>query len=562
MNALPQHLKKYIVEQDYTKYTSLDQAVWRYVLRQLKHFLSEHAYKSYLNGLEQTGIEIDCIPKISDISARLEKLGWQALPVSGFIPPAAFMELQSLSILPIASDMRSIDHLMYTPAPDIVHEAAGHAPFLADEEYANYLKQYAQVAKKAIISREDYELYQAIRELSDIKENPNSTEDEILASEEKLKSVSEAMTFVSEGAELSRMNWWTAEYGLIGNITEPKIYGAGLLSSVGESQWCLSEKVKKFPLTLDCIKQSYDITEPQPQLFVAKDFKHLSKVLEELSMTMAYRLGGQKALEKAVKAESVNTVEFENRIQISGLLKKYLLTNAGQIAYLQFSGPTQICYNDVELEGHDKNYHLHGYGTPVGAIKNIQLSELKVGVQIELQYESGVHISGTLSKVLKISDKAQILSFENATCKFETEVLFQPEWGTYDIVAANEVSSVFGGPADRAAYGAVDDFMASRVTQPTYSPTQLRLFANYSKTRQLRDSSRKNELDVQKLFMEFSAESQNEWLLFLELFEIAAKENMNSILQKIETHLINLANQKTEIHPHIMSGLKLAREKY
>ncbi len=129
MDFIPLHLKKYIVNQDYSKYTPLDHACWRYILRQLKKFLSNHAHQSYLSGLEKTGLDIETVPNISDISAHLENFGWRALPVSGFIPPAAFMELQSLSVLPIASDMRSIDHLMYTPAPDIVHDAAGHAPF-------------------------------------------------------------------------------------------------------------------------------------------------------------------------------------------------------------------------------------------------------------------------------------------------------------------------------------------------------------------------------------------------------------------------------------------------
>ena len=58
------------------------------------------------------------------------------------------------------------------------------------------------------------------------------------------------------------MNWWTAEYGLIGEIDDPKIYGAGLLSSVIESYHCLSEKVEKIPYTIDSTKYDYDITEP------------------------------------------------------------------------------------------------------------------------------------------------------------------------------------------------------------------------------------------------------------------------------------------------------------
>ena len=94
----------------------------------------------YALGLEKTGISTERIPDLAEMSQKLEPFGWQAVPVSGFIPPAAFMEMQSLGLLPIACDMRSIEHLTYTPAPDIVHEAAGHAPILIDPEFSIYLK--------------------------------------------------------------------------------------------------------------------------------------------------------------------------------------------------------------------------------------------------------------------------------------------------------------------------------------------------------------------------------------------------------------------------------------
>jgi phenylalanine-4-hydroxylase len=540
--------------------------VWRYVLRQLKHFLRDHAHESYLSGLEKTGLDIESVPKIKDISDNLEKFGWRALPVSGFIPPAAFMELQSLSILPIASDMRSIDHLMYTPAPDIVHEAAGHAPFLVDPLYSDYLKQYAQIAKKAIISKEDYNLYEAIRELSDVKENPSSTQKEVAEAEEKLSRVSAALSFVSEASQLSRMNWWTAEYGLIGDLKDPKIYGAGLFSSVGESQWCLSDKVKKIPLSLDCIHQSYDITEPQPQLFVAKNFKHLSQVLHELSETMAYKTGGLIGLQKAVQAESVNTVEFENKLQISGVLKKYFsdaLNGKENVTYLQFSGPTQISFDGKEIEGHDRHYHSQGYGTPVGPIKNLDVRSLTSGSTVTLEFESGVVVKGTLIKILDVSSSARILSFESAICEYKGDVLFQPDWGTYDIVLANQVTSVFGGPADRGAYGAVDDFVASRVPAPKYSERQLQLFRNYQEVRDLRTSSVRSQEAVEKFFNEFKKTVPDEWLLFLELLEISVKGNFNKdLIESLDSYLRKIADRKPEILTHISSGIKLAYEKF
>lgn len=554
MQTLPSHLQKYIVQQNYEKYTPVEQATWRYVLRQLKNFLTENAHESYLEGLIKTGIDIEQIPRIENISVHLKKFGWRALPVSGFIPPAAFMELQSLSVLPIASDMRSIDHLLYTPAPDIVHEAAGHAPIIANPEYAEYLKQYAQVAKKAIISKEDLELYKAIRDLSDIKENPSSTTDEIKAAEEHLNKVSQSISYVSEASELSRMNWWTAEYGLIGDIKNPKIFGAGLLSSVGESKWCLSDKVKKIPLGVDCIKQSYDITEPQPQLFVARDFKHLSEVLEDLAQTMSFTRGGVYGLENAKKAETVNTVEFENKLQISGILKNFIITD-NEIAYLQFNGPTQLCFDYKEINGHDNKYHNLGYGTPVGEILNFSLLKLKENEDVTLNYKSGVKISGKLTKILKLSADAYILSFENATAEYQDQKLFLPEWGTYDIVLAHQVTSVFGGPADRVKYGEVEDFVAARVVQPSYTVQQKKLFSFYQEVRDLRKTQKATADDITKLFNKFKDSAPNEWLLFVELIEMAVKLGMNT--EEIEKHLSSLPQKDL-----ITEGLKLAYAKY
>ena len=67
----------------------------------------------------------------------LGKIGWGAVAVDGFIPPAAFMEFQAYKVLVIACDMRQMHHIEYTPAPDIVHEAAGHAPIIVDREYSD-----------------------------------------------------------------------------------------------------------------------------------------------------------------------------------------------------------------------------------------------------------------------------------------------------------------------------------------------------------------------------------------------------------------------------------------
>ncbi len=288
-NNIPNHLKKYIVDQDYERYNIIDHYVWSFIMEISIPFFKEHAHFSYLDGLRKTGITFNKIPNIKDMNKKMAKLNWGAVPVRGFIPPWAFMEFQSLGILPIACDMRNSEHLTYTPAPDIVHESAGHSPMIINEEYAYYLKEYGRIASKAIFSENDQKIYYAIRKLSDIKEDRNASKQEISQAEEELRDAKSEEVEPSEATLLSRLHWWTVEYGLIGSLKNPKIYGAGLLSSVGESQNCLSSNVEKIPLTIDCVNYNYDITEQQPQLFVINDFSDLVKVLHEFEKSMAYK---------------------------------------------------------------------------------------------------------------------------------------------------------------------------------------------------------------------------------------------------------------------------------
>ena len=157
-------------------------------MRQNIFFLKEYAHKVYFQGLLDTGISFERIPRIEEMNDILGKIGWGAVAVDGFIPPAAFMEFQAYKVLVIACDMRQIHHIEYTPAPDIVHEAAGHAPIIVDREYSDYLQRFGEVGAKAMSSKKDFELYEAIRHLSILKELPNADPKEI---EEATKLVEE-----------------------------------------------------------------------------------------------------------------------------------------------------------------------------------------------------------------------------------------------------------------------------------------------------------------------------------------------------------------------------------
>ena len=115
------------------------------------------------------------------------------------------------------------------------------------------------------------------------------------------------------------MHWWTVEYGLIGTLTRPKLYGAGLLSSIGESYHALSDQVKKLPYTIETVDYCFDITTMQPQLFVTPDFPHLTDVLMSYVKLMALSNGGLCALKKAVNSEQIGCAEYDTGMQVSGV---------------------------------------------------------------------------------------------------------------------------------------------------------------------------------------------------------------------------------------------------
>ena len=176
-------------------------------MRQAVNILRENAHRVYFKGLLDTGINLDRIPRIDEMNDILGRIGWGAVAVNGFIPPAAFMEYQAYKVLVIACDMRQINHIEYTPAPDIVHEAAGHAPIIVDLEYAGYLQRFGEVGAKALSSRKDFELYQAIRHLSILKEAPITDPQEIKRAEQDVLLKQANLGEPSEMALLSRLHW-------------------------------------------------------------------------------------------------------------------------------------------------------------------------------------------------------------------------------------------------------------------------------------------------------------------------------------------------------------------
>lgn len=569
LQKLPNHLKSFILKQPYDSYTAENQAVWRYVMRKNIAYLSKVAHESYLGGLAKAGISVDFIPRMEGMNRILKDIGWAAVSVDGFIPPNAFMEFQAYNILVIAADIRTAEHIEYTPAPDIIHEAAGHAPIIANPEYAEYLRRFGEIGSKAISSLKDFELYEAIRHLSIIKEDPNTLKKDILEGEALIDEISKNMGDFSEMAQIRNMHWWTVEYGLIGDLKNPKIYGAGLLSSIGESKWCMSNKVKKVPYNLEASTVGFDITKPQPQLFVTSDFAHLSFVLEEFANKMALRTGGLKGVEKLISSNDLGTIELSTGIQISGKFSQVIADENGRPVYIKTDGPTALAYKNKELIGHDKDYHKAGFGSPVGKLKGINLAiedmsptDLEVygiyeGKRPKLQFEGGIIIEGEIiTGKRNLQGKIILISFKNCTVKKDGELLFDPSWGIYDMAVGASVVSAFAGVADPNSYGLYFAPSKEKTHKIHYSNKEKDLHSMYQNVREMRETGLLKIGKLQVIFDNLTCNFPKDWLLSVEIYELLYLLKNEPLAELVLAYLQKLSLQKSIAHL-IKDGIEL-----
>ena len=567
---LPKHLHKFVVKQPYEEYTAQNQAVWRYVMRINIDYLQKVAHKSYIDGLNKTGISVDHIPHLSGMNRILKEIGWAAVSVDGFIPPNAFMEFQAYKVLVIASDMRTIHHIQYTPAPDIIHEAAGHAPIISNPEYAEYLRRFGEIGSKAISSSKDYEMYEAIRLLSILKEDPNSSEKDLENAQKRVAYLQENMGELSEMAQIRNLHWWTVEYGLIGTLDNPKIYGAGLLSSIGESALCMGNTVKKVAYSIEAATVNFDITKPQPQLFVTPNFAYLSSVLEEFADSMAIRRGGLNGVQKLINSNAIGTIELTTGIQISGIFTSVIHDKNNKVAYFQTRGASALANRDKELIGHGTTRHKNGFGSPIGKLKGINLPiedmsprDLKAyGIYedklMTLEFESGIVVKGIpITGTRDVRGKILIISLDQCTVTYHEEVLFQSDWGIYDMVIGKEVISAFAGPADPASFLELGKVSEIKTHKIFYSEQEQLLNRLYEKVKKMREEKTTTEKNITKIFNQLKNEFPTDWLLNLELYELAL-QNKYSIKDTILEKLIELKqyNKYTKL---IENGLVLCK---
>lgn len=564
---LPKHLLQFVVDQPYNEYTPVDQAVWRYVMRQNYHHLRKFAHESYVEGLQLAGVEIENIPTMYGMNRILQRIGWAAVAVDGFIPPGAFMEFTKYNVLVIAADIRTLEHIEYTPAPDIIHESAGHAPILAMPEFAAYLKQIGEAGSKAFSSKKDVELYEAIRHLSIVKEDPSTKQEEIAEAEIAIEKIQQNMGPPSEMALIRNLHWWTVEYGLIGTLDNYKLYGAGLLSSIGEGMSCLNDNVKKLPYTLDAMHCNYDITKPQPQLFVTPNFTHLNTVLEEFKKLMAWTTGGLDGIKKAIASEQTGTVVFSSGLQVTGTFTNVVEAD-GLPVFIETTGPSALSANNIQLNNYGKEHFSTGFSSPVGKLISSPLpledmpmevlrrNGIEHGRHATLEFERGIKVEGIVREVLRgRTGKNLALELDNATVFHNGKILVNAP--SYTMAIGEKITSAFAGPSDVEAFQPTAMVPHEKMHKITYDSDDLKLHELYRIVRQARTNQRL-VAQLPAVWKKVVTDFPDDWLLSLEILEILLSHpEYQHHCKDIQTYLEIRRENQPQLEKLITNGLRL-----
>jgi phenylalanine-4-hydroxylase len=229
-----------------------------------------------------------------------------------------------------------------------------------------------------------------------------------------------------------------------------------------------------------------------------------------------------------------------------------------------------LAFFNREIVGHGKNYHSEGFGSPVGKLKDVAqeletmtLSQLKSNgiIQGELSslvFESGVKVVGHVFNIRRDTYGHPILiSFIDCTVTYNKDILFQPEWGMYDMAIGSEIDSVFSGPADIPSYKLPAYLPKETTHKIDYNKEQQRLQALYGKVRDLRsDDSYVGGLN--EILSELKLSYPKDWLLTLEMLEIVKTQAQENDLEKeLLEKLDQLKNEFPSFQKLIEDGLRL-----
>lgn len=239
------------VKQIYSDYTKMDLIVWETLFDRQMQILKSSVSIEYLIALEKVKFTRNRIPDFEEVNVLLKPLtGWRLEVVPNISPQKEFFQFLSRKKFTATCWLRTIEQLDYLEEPDMFHDVFAHVPLLSNVNYVNFFKGISDIALK-------------------YPDDPRAIE------------------------LLGRIYWFTIEFGLIRENNELKIYGAGIISSLGETKHCLSDKPEKLLFDITTIFNTDFRTDVlQETYFVIESFEQLYNSLPEIEIQL------QKMLEK------------------------------------------------------------------------------------------------------------------------------------------------------------------------------------------------------------------------------------------------------------------------
>lgn len=225
-------------ENGYVEWSDQDNSTWSTLIERQSEIIKGRACSEFEEGLKLLNFPADRVPQIPEINKVLaETTGWGVEPVPAIIQPKEFFSLLANKKFPAATFIRIPEELDYLQEPDIFHEVYGHTPLLTNQAYADFMETFGKIALNA---------------------QPK------------------------DRRRLFRLFWFTIEFGLLKTETGLKAYGGGILSSIGETQYCLTDEpeVQEFD-ALEVLRTPYRIDIMQPLYFIINDFTDLFKILDQ-----------------------------------------------------------------------------------------------------------------------------------------------------------------------------------------------------------------------------------------------------------------------------------------
>ncbi|PYL21342.1 MAG: phenylalanine 4-monooxygenase, partial [Verrucomicrobia bacterium] len=253
----------------------------------------------------------------------------------------------------------------------------------------------------------------------------------------------------------------------------------------------------------------------------------------------------------------------------SGIFEEVITDENNSPIYLRTAGKSALAFRNKELEGHGIDYHKDGFGSSVGKWKqtstapelltNDQLHALGIveGKKAKIEFVSGIVVSGKVEKVLRRDEKLLAITFSNCSAKYGDCVLFNPDWGTYDMAVGERISSVFNGAADKDAYNQIALVPKERTIKVPSDAKRRRLENLYAQVRKIRESKTGYER-LGEIWETQQAEHPDDWLLSMEIFEILDTTDQQPELKaRTEKFLNNKKAQTKDLTTLISWGFRL-----